>query len=1281
MNQKYNHLLKYGFQDTISDNLRSTSNTYRVSKNGDDTYGNGSLSKPFATIKKAVDTANLVASISNPIAIFIESGEYIEDSFTVNSYIFLVGETQDSVIIKPSDPNLVLINVSDVAGISFVTIVDVTNNAAMVINNAQENVLIHKVYFENCYTSIRMLATLTECYPYLEYVSVDNPIYTAFEVITTTNYCEVSAENSYVYSVTNQSAYAEVVSDGANSMFIYHTGSSVNQFNVGSGKGFYSLNGGSFKLRNLQVEGYEYGISAINGVGANLKITSCTFSDNVYNFHIDGQDITGYFTGYSEYEKYYIHPDSLFFITNVDSQIITVAKKGGNFLSVADAIDSITDNSLNKIYTIKIGSGVFVEDTITMKPYVNIVGESITSTIIEIDDPSKITISAVGNSGLFRLQLRGSTDIGVASIENLGGSGVFRCNEVRFGQNYTFYRQTSDNGVAISIFNSCSAESTSNFSLAFDISSFGSTPSTFALNSFIYTGNGSTFLKVNGVAAAASTSNYTISKTVLSGYGIHTYNGATVSVNSVTLQGFDKAIYNENNGSGAFIYTSALALRNNTTDIELLHPSTTGSITGVFTKQKVIIDPNISISLLFTDIEGGGTISLGELWLGNKYSEIYDVKPLIEATTLGLIEGGTLSDGGGFKVNVASGFGYLEDDSVSPDIYKRFDWVSQSITLTANEDTFIFINENGNLVDDPTRPSSFNNIILGRVVTDSSGILQIEQARFNAHHFGNRLSVALRNVFGAIFADGGGVVTSNTSREIEVLQGKYYLGEIEVNLNGKLFSDSFTPLYRSVSPSNWIVDTPTNVVFNDRYDDGSGTISPIPIGQPFVKHTLYATTDGINDRYFLIIGQGVFVTENDAINSPSPIVPTWFREHIVVIGAIITDNTDPTVATVIDLRPRPSFIAGAGTSVTSHSALSGLLNDDHPQYMLASGVRSMTGNLNMNTNNINNIGTLNGVNITAHASRHLPNGLDPLATAAPTTSLSGTSTNSVGTANSYSRSDHSHQIVVANTSTTGLLSSTDWNTFNDKADSASIFVGDYFDYNKLPNYHIENFLENTTGFIIGFSSSTGSGGSLSSEIPEVQANWNGTTALPRLGQASVRISTASNSRAGLGTNFNYRLFSNVEIMFSCELSILGGQINFVTDPVLQCWGLLDTFAAIPTNAIYFRPPRVGETSFLKFVVRVAGVESITNTTIVYDSTARRFVKSGFFWNGVDMQYMATDGTTVSVGTINNFLTTYPSLSTLNFSFAILQIRAGAAITGVSRNINVDKVERYISTNY
>jgi hypothetical protein len=107
----------------------------------------------------------------------------------------------------------------------------------------------------------------------------------------------------------------------------------------------------------------------------------------------------------------------------------------------------------------------------------------------------------------------------------------------------------------------------------------------------------------------------------------------------------------------------------------------------------------------------------------------------------------------------------------------------------------------------------------------------------------------------------------------------------------------------------------------------------------------------------------------------------------------------------LDIRPVIGFKSSGVNSSSLHSNLVGLSADDHTQYLLVSGSRAMQGNLLMASNSIAGVGQVNGVTIESHASRHLPNGSDPLATGVP--SSIGV-TNSTGILNAFARQDHIH---------------------------------------------------------------------------------------------------------------------------------------------------------------------------------------------------------------------------------------------------------------------------------
>jgi hypothetical protein len=116
--------------------------------------------------------------------------------------------------------------------------------------------------------------------------------------------------------------------------------------------------------------------------------------------------------------------------------------------------------------------------------------------------------------------------------------------------------------------------------------------------------------------------------------------------------------------------------------------------------------------------------------------------------------------------------------------------------------------------------------------------------------------------------------------------------------------------------------------------------------------------------------------------------PSFAYEKDIYIDTTTGDlykKTSPTVWTIIANIIGPVGPPGPGVS-----------NDPNP---------SLAGDLNGDGHLIFNIGTINGVSITAHAARHLPDGDDPLATGVPSTV--GTA-NATGTANALARQDHVH---------------------------------------------------------------------------------------------------------------------------------------------------------------------------------------------------------------------------------------------------------------------------------
>lgn len=139
---------------------------------------------------------------------------------------------------------------------------------------------------------------------------------------------------------------------------------------------------------------------------------------------------------------------------------------------------------------------------------------------------------------------------------------------------------------------------------------------------------------------------------------------------------------------------------------------------------------------------------------------------------------------------------------------------------------------------------------------------------------------------------------------------------------------------------------------------------------------LFASNDPSN-HYVIITGQAEYATVSDAragaeveiLNLLTGDLPT--AEYVALATIIVqTANSYGNTPGVrfrdtdtgdqyIDWRELRSSAAG-GTALGDHGLLAGLGDDDHPQYVRVDGTRAMTGALDMGTNNITNVGTVDG---------------------------------------------------------------------------------------------------------------------------------------------------------------------------------------------------------------------------------------------------------------------------------------------------------------------------------
>lgn len=680
---------------------------------------------------------------------------------------------------------------------------------------------------------------------------------------------------------------------------------------------------------------------------------------------------------------------------------------GGDFSSVNDALDSISDNSISNPYLIYVGPGVFVEDTIQMKPYVFIMGSGEDITVIEVDDASKHVIRGSDYSMISYCLLTGATDSGKAAIhhDSLGGTTntAFLVENCRFGLNHTQVLVESTLGVSAVFVTNCKFGDGYSFQRGFvakdgtnaaRIVIRNSTTTSLAtpLPTVIFQADGpNAEIIINAVQSRNGGS--------VSGTCINILNGGKARVLDISIKGFAKAIWMESSGSAPIIRGQAIVAEDCTVDIQIDHASAVGTISGLFDRTKVF-SISTSVGMSYLDTVDGSTIVTGHLYQGFSPTSLADISTLIiESSTMGVMEGGELEDDGGLNLMIREGFGYLE---IEPEIIKQYSWSDTSFAIPANQTSYIYIDSTGAFVADTTHPTSHLIILLGRVRTNGSSIVFIDESTLVAEHSSNLFDHLIREYLGCLYGVGS-VVSENGTRQLDVTPGLRALSTVELATAGGT-AISWDAYRGDGSGGHTVVSQ--SVVDNAFWDDGSGILAALTAGY-YAKHSLYIVgQSGPTEKYMLVYSQVQYSDLTLAEQGDIPTPPEYFTEGVTLIRSIIVQQGVTNIVQLRDERPRIGFSASGVAAATYHSNLLGLDIDDHLQYLNRSGVRAMLGALDMGGFAITNVGNVDGVDVSDHDARHSVGGADALATGTPSDITD--STNSVGAGPGYSPFNHLH---------------------------------------------------------------------------------------------------------------------------------------------------------------------------------------------------------------------------------------------------------------------------------
>jgi hypothetical protein len=951
-------------------------------------------SSNFNSIKLAVDSIT-GASSTNPYVVRVGPGLFNEDPIIMKSYVVVVGDSSTNTIIQAKDSNQTLLYGADQSMIQDCQIQGCTGTgvSAIVYSSSTTPQLNAIFYVENVrfganYTHVKNIGTgggnsIIQCsnvkyggYPFTLGFHATND----GSGVGRIQLRNVTSTNG---GVITQPDLIFAKADKPNCAFIVNGCLLTKAVGAAAGTGFWVEDGGSLRLTGVNFQRWTTGIYAPqSGSSPSIDAIALNFENCTTDVNIVHSGATGKIQGTDSFLKTKININAPLYEVNTDPREIIVAKKGGDFSSIKSAVDYLAvsgNTSSTSRYVISVGPGEFYEDEIdlTNTPYVSIVGSNIQTTQILPNNVNQHLIKIGVNNEISFLSFANAPS-GYAAIycDDIGDfAQAHKCSfydcdtnvwvvsstqDTKFYGEYLDFNGTYEYGTRV--------DASNGFLALANIENYYNFPT------------GSNITYCNWASGSGATLSVFVGDNISNGVSgttaFYIQNYAELNSSTVTIDGFTYGIRDPNIGGPIRFDVDNASLVNGEWDLYVESINTFGTFGGSSDHSKIFTNSS-DIYWSFLDITDG------ELDITRKASVTFadgthtDFTTLLfEGSNMGLMNGGPITIVSGLTVSTGAGFGYLAK-SLTPNVIMRIDWSESQITLGPNENKYIYFNENSILSASGTKPSSVSNIILGRVITNSTDVSFIDLSPVHSDHTSNRFGSLFREAMGPIYATGS-IVTEGSPFTLDVTAGEYYYSSNMFQPIGGL-GLTFTQYYRDGS-GGWVT-TATTVVTNSYYD-GNGILSALTSGY-YTKHTLYLVGDDIYENYFLVLGQNEYSSLIQTENALLPTPPTFFGDAVTQVANIYVQQGFSGITQIEDIRPTIAFRAGGVNASSVHGNLLGLSADDHTQYLLVNGGRSMAGNLNMDGNSIVSAGTINNVTIQSHATRHQFGGSDPVGSITP----------------------------------------------------------------------------------------------------------------------------------------------------------------------------------------------------------------------------------------------------------------------------------------------------------
>jgi hypothetical protein len=342
---------------------------------------------------------------------------------------------------------------------------------------------------------------------------------------------------------------------------------------------------------------------------------------------------------------------------------------------------------------------------------------------------------------------------------------------------------------------------------------------------------------------------------------------------------------------------------------------------------------------------------------GSTYGTLQDAQNLYHSA--GSTSGGLISDVGGANISIASGTGFIRptDDATSTLFF--FDWPAiASLAIPLNSTQYVGVKYDGGspiaYISAVENFDDHDNFELG-LVHNVNGELHITN---DQHYVGDSVGLIIKRSqetmpFKRDEKNGGLTIDEVGTRNITMSAGaiwdgltRWPLGPIDTSA-----SDTFISWYvNGADPSGWTQVGGQTQWNNTQYDDGSGTLQTLSTNKWGAQYFFI----GVDNDMYMVYGTAEYNSSSlaEASTAPSNLPPN-FGGHAVLIGRVVFKEGEATGN--IESAFTTTF---AGSAVTTHGDLSGLTDNDHPQYALLSGVNNFDKNISVGASSVASIGAI-----------------------------------------------------------------------------------------------------------------------------------------------------------------------------------------------------------------------------------------------------------------------------------------------------------------------------------